>query len=98
MKWFRDLSITKKLVIGFLIVVLVAAGVGTFGIINMSQIKQSDSSLYNQNTLSLQYSGSAAVNFQQLRYDVLKLTTLTDTSDIEKFFSQHKKRKLKWRI
>ncbi|SHH63095.1 methyl-accepting chemotaxis protein [Sporobacter termitidis DSM 10068] len=88
MKWFKDFSITKKLITGFLVVILIAGCVGAIGVLNISAIKKSDAELYSQNTLSLQYSGAAAVELQQLRYDILKLTTVTDAADISKYSAE----------
>lgn len=85
MKWFRNFNITKKILIGFLVVAVIAGFVGGVGVVNIYDMKKSDSDLYRQNTLSLQYAGSAAVNMQQLRYHILKITTLSDASDIAKY-------------
>lgn len=80
-KWFLNQRISNKLIIGFLIVAFIALVVGIIGIINLNSIKNSDKILYEKNTLGLKYSGSAAVNFQQLRYNMLKITTLTDENE-----------------
>lgn len=80
-KWFLNQRISNKLIIGFLIVAFIALVVGIIGIINLNSIKNSDTILYEKNTLGLKYSGSAAVNFQQLRYNMLKITTLTDENE-----------------
>ena len=69
MKWYANLKISVKLIIGFLVVAVIAAIVGVVGVISIANIKQSDTELYQRNALGLQYSGSAAVCFQQIRYD-----------------------------
>ena len=83
MKWFLNLKISMKLIVGFLVVALIAAIVGVVGIINISSISDGAKSMYKTDALGLQYSGSAAVNFQQLRYNVLKMTTLTDDKGMQ---------------
>jgi methyl-accepting chemotaxis protein len=83
MKWFENYKTKKKLIIGFLVVAVIAAIVGLIGIISILRINQADSMLYEENALGLQYSGEAAVDFQQLRYNVLKMTTLTTDSEIQ---------------
>lgn len=87
--WFLNLKISNKLIIGFLIVSFIALIVGIIGIINLNNIKNSDATLYNKNTLGLKYSGSAAVEFQQLRYNMLKITTLTDENERAKIKTQN---------
>jgi methyl-accepting chemotaxis protein len=82
MKWFKNIKIRRKLISGFLIVALLALLVGIVGMAGLFQIKSADSSLYKDNALALRYSGQAAVTFQQLRYNLLKLQTLTKDSDI----------------
>jgi methyl-accepting chemotaxis protein len=83
MKWFINFSISKKMIVGFLIVAILAAIVGGVGIINITNMKQADKNLYNNESLGLQYSGDAAVEFMQLRYFILKMTTVTNTADIK---------------
>ncbi len=95
MKWYRNLKIGKKLVIGFLIVAILAVAVGTVGIINIENIKNSDASLYEQDTLGLKQAGDAAIIFMQIRYDSLKLLYSDEQSakeelatELAQYFSQ----------
>lgn len=85
MKWYKNMKIARKLTTMSLVVALVTAIVCGVGMTGLSGIKTSDSQLYNQNTLSLDYAGSAAVKLQQIRYDMLKLTTLGAGADRDKF-------------
>ncbi len=59
---------------------LIAVIVGVVGVISIMSMKQADLELYEKNALGLQYSGAAAVCFQQLRYDAIKMNG-TDISD-----------------
>ena len=83
MKWFKNLKIAAKLIVGFLIVAVLAVAVGCVGILNILNIKNSDTQLYNEDTLGLQYAGDAAVEFMQIRYNSLKLIYAEDQSTIE---------------
>jgi methyl-accepting chemotaxis protein len=83
MKWFENFKTNRKLIIGFLAVAVIAAVVGTIGVINMISISKADTALYEEDALGLQHSGAAAVNFQQLRYNVLKMTTLEKEDEIQ---------------
>lgn len=85
MKWYKNTKISQKLIIGFLIIAIISAVVGSIGVINIFNMKDSDSKLYEENTLGLKISGEAAVMFQQLRYNILKLvnTEIEETDSIQ---------------
>jgi methyl-accepting chemotaxis protein len=83
MLWFKNLKISKKMIMGFLIVAIIAAIVGVVGIINLLSIKQADTKLYENQALTLQHSGDASVNFMQLRYFMLKLAYITDADEVK---------------
>jgi len=72
-KWFENLKISHKLSVGFAILCLVTVIVGSVGLINIFRIKIADATLYETYTKGLQDAGNAAVDFQQLRYDIYKL-------------------------
>ncbi|MEA4894804.1 MAG: methyl-accepting chemotaxis protein [Oscillospiraceae bacterium] len=72
-KWFENAKISKKLFAGFGIICIVTLIVGIVGAASILIINNADSVLYNEYTKGLQDAGNAAVNFQQIRYDVYKL-------------------------
>lgn len=74
MKWFRNLKIANKLVLGFLVVTLLTVTVGVVGISNMLQLDKADTELYEENTMGISHSGMASASFQRLRYNYLMLT------------------------
>jgi methyl-accepting chemotaxis protein len=78
--WYKNKKISKKLIIGFLIVAILAALVGAVGIVNILDITNADTELYEENALGLQYAGEAAKSFQRLRYQAVMLA-LQETSD-----------------
>ena len=73
--WFKNQKISKKLIIGFLIVAFLTAIVGAVGIVGILQVNEEDTELYQENTLALQYIGDAAKSFQRLRYQTVTLAT-----------------------
>jgi methyl-accepting chemotaxis protein len=83
MVWFKNQKISRKLIIGFLIVAIIAAIVGAVGIINLLKIKQADTELYENEALALQYSGDTNVNFMQYRYFILKMTYVTAADELK---------------
>jgi hypothetical protein len=52
MKWFNNIKIYKKLVLGFFIIAMIAAAVGFFGVNNIREIVNADKLLYEENTIS----------------------------------------------
>jgi methyl-accepting chemotaxis protein len=83
MRWFLNLKISVKLIIGFLVVAIISVIVGTVGLISIRSISNADKLLYEQNALGLAYSGDAATNFQRLRYNALKLIELQSEKERE---------------
>ena len=85
MKKFRDMKITAKLVIGFVLVALIAAVVGVFGVYFTTTIKNADEKLYEDNTLGVSYVADANVAYQRIRFTGLKMlldpTYLKDGTD-----------------
>lgn len=89
MKWYKNLQISQQLIFGFLIIALVAGTVGLIGILNLMSMRTSESTM-NAQTLALEYSSTAAMNFQQYNYYALRLTTLTSPTDLDNTMSQMK--------
>lgn len=83
MQWYKNMKMSKKLIVGFLVVALLAATVGVVGVANLLRMKNADTELYERNALALQYSGSVAVNFQLLNAKVQTLATLTSDVDLQ---------------
>lgn len=83
MKWYKNMAISAKLIIGFLVVAIIAVIVGVVGIINLTNVEKSATQLYEQNALGLEYCGNSSNKFQQVRYNTLNLTTLRDAQDTQ---------------
>jgi len=88
MKWFYNLKIAAKLIIGFIIVAIIAGVVGVVGIININAIDKADIQLYEESTMGLDYAGEAAIYFQRARFNTLKMTIERDSSLREDCFSK----------
>ena len=73
MKWFINMKIGSKLILGFLIVAVIAGMVGVVGIVNIQSIAASGDALYTDNTLGLEYVGESATSYQRIRFNSLKM-------------------------
>ena len=87
-KWFIDLKISKKLVTGFLFVVVLSIIVGAVGIFGILTINGNDTELYAEDTVGLQYAGDAAVMFMQIRYDSLQRLYTTDPDSMKEIVNK----------
>ena len=78
MKWYRNLKISAKLIIGFIIVAILAGIVGAVGIINLNQIGEADSRLYSVNTMGTNYASTACIYYQRIRFNSMKSLVIDD--------------------
>lgn len=62
-KWFENLKISKKLIIGFLFVAFLGIITGVIGIMNMESMVESQQSTYDECTMGIKHSSSADINF-----------------------------------
>ena len=83
MKWYANMKIATKLIIGFLVVAIIAGVVGAIGLVNINQIGQADTKLYQVNTMGIDYSARASIYFQRIRFNSVKaiITHGTSTQD-----------------
>ncbi|PYG88251.1 methyl-accepting chemotaxis protein [Ruminiclostridium sufflavum DSM 19573] len=90
MKWFLNLRIAARLIVSFLFVALIAGVVGVIGLININSIVEADKLMFEENTLGLQYTGNASVYYQRVRFNLLKMTMVTNAEDINTCISNIK--------
>lgn len=90
MKWFYNLKIAVKLIVGFVLVALLAGVVGVVGIINISKISALDMNMYVLHTATLDDLGRVAQDYQRIRVAFRDLIIKTDSSTTEKTISQFK--------
>lgn len=69
MKNFKDFSIARKLLTGFLVMVCLSVIVGAMGVFGMVRMKQLDTFLYESQTMPIKDLTNAIVNLHQIRVD-----------------------------
>ena len=67
MKWFRNMKISAKLITAFLLIALIAGGVGVFGIISLTNVNTSSDNLFINYGNSQGYLGYVLGEFQKQR-------------------------------
>lgn len=82
MKWYRDLKIGTKLMIGYLIVTLIAGGIGLMGVTSIQKLQSDEQNLYEQMTVPLGQLIYVADAFTGMIDNVEKIVLATDTGEI----------------
>ena len=85
MQWFYNLKIGTKLLSGFIMVALIAAIVGWFGISNLKSIAEDDTILYQQATVPLGQLQKISVAFQRQRINIRDALNTTDKQEVERY-------------
>lgn len=73
MKWFYNLKISLKLLIGFLLVAVIAVIIGVIGIINLNQVNKEDKALYELNTVPLEQIANISIAYRNTRVSMRDL-------------------------
>jgi methyl-accepting chemotaxis protein len=86
MKWYANMKIGVKLILGFLIVAVIAGAIGAVGIYNIKVIDEADTYLYEYMTVPLSELITIAESYQRMRgnvKDILLSTNETQIADYE---------------
>ena len=70
-RWYSNLSIALKQMIGFLIVALIGVIIGIIGLVNINKMIAMDERLYAENTLGVRYASDAHAYYQRTRYNIV---------------------------
>jgi methyl-accepting chemotaxis protein len=76
MKWYTNLKITNKLILGFLVLSVIAAIVGGYGMLTLTQMRTIDEKLYKENAVALGNVGALAVSTQQIMSNTQSLSKM----------------------
>lgn len=94
MKWYYNLKVGVKLIIGFILVAIIAGAIGTVGVINIQKIEKADTKLYEEMTYPLGEMIVFVESFQRLRVnakDILLSNTDDEIVDIQKLMADRNK-------
>ena len=83
MKRFSNWKISKKLIIGFIIVALIACIVGGVGLASIASISKADNQLYEENALGMSNITNAGLYFQRTRYCAAKAIMSPDNEVVQ---------------
>ncbi|MFZ4619081.1 MAG: methyl-accepting chemotaxis protein [Bacteroidota bacterium] len=88
MKWFYNLKIGTKLLSSFLLVAAVAGFVGYFGIVKLQNADESDTMLYENYTVPLNYMSDISTYFQRVRVNTRDLLLATNDAEMNDYSSR----------
>lgn len=74
MKWFMNLKISKKLLLGFISIYVLAAIIGVFGIVQTSELQENDLAMFNKLNAPMVYMTNLTESFYKMRmtlYDAI---------------------------
>ena len=83
MRWFYDLSIRTKLVGSFVMVAIIAAGIGGVGIINIKKIDKADTNLYEHYTVPLTDLNNMTQYYQRMRVNMRDMLLASTPSALD---------------
>ncbi|MCE5198522.1 MAG: methyl-accepting chemotaxis protein [Armatimonadota bacterium] len=86
MKWFNDLKLRVKLIMGFALVALIAGIVGMVGITNIKKIVDADTRLYEKMTVPISELSKVPTDYQKVRIylrDAILANTPVETKAAE---------------
>ena len=73
MKWFYNLKIKSKLLIGFILGAVIAGIMGIISISSLNASKENQKTMYDKNTLPLSYLYDLSTSYQRMRSNGLEL-------------------------
>lgn len=82
MKWYCNLKVGVKLIIGFIIVAIIAGGIGAIGVINIKKVSAADTKLYETMTVPLGEMVSIVESYQRMRVNIKDITLATTAEEI----------------
>lgn len=86
-KWFENLKISRKLIVGFLVIAILGAATGFVGVINLIKITKIQEETYHHCTLGVEYSSKAQISLLNLQTAVRNLYIYYGT-DTEKYCNE----------
>lgn len=88
MKWFYDLKTSVKLISAFVIVSMILAGVGFFGLSNMRSINYSLDDMYNERLQPVKNMSEVRIAYQQMRIAIRDMGQVKSNAEKDPYSNQ----------
>ncbi len=83
MEWFHNLKIGPKMQLGFLLVTLIAVAIGITGIVNLNDVNNRDTFLYEKATKPLAQLARLSTAFEKMRNDCSMMLSSTSRAETD---------------
>lgn len=83
MKWFYNMKISAKILVGFFVVAFIAVIIGVQGILNVNKISKLDTQLYEKMTKPLEDVIKISNSFSSIRVNVREILLEDDLSKVQ---------------
>lgn len=83
MKWFSNLKISVKIIVGFLLVAAIAGMIGVVGIVSLNRVGGSYAAEYSDAVIALESMERISASFEQIRTNLFAMTLADDKSKKE---------------
>ncbi|HEY8348896.1 MAG TPA: HAMP domain-containing methyl-accepting chemotaxis protein [Clostridia bacterium] len=87
-KWFNNLRIGVRIIIGFLVVIAVACAIGIVGIVNLSSVQDAYALDYTSSTDALECVEGISSHFQQIRVNIYGFVLAADTGGDMDYYAE----------
>ncbi|HEX3023520.1 MAG TPA: methyl-accepting chemotaxis protein [Lachnospiraceae bacterium] len=85
MKWFYNMRIGAKLVLGFILVAMIAGVIGVVGVVNVHNIDEDYTILYQEYGVPLGEIGNVSILFQQNRVNMRDMLLTDDSTKMQEY-------------
>ena len=88
MKWFLDLKIRTKLLTGFIAIAVIGTTIGYIGIVNLKNVNDNDTQLYENMTVPISWVSEISTYFQRIRVNTRDIILANAQEEIEEYCSR----------
>ena len=85
MKWFNNLKIRTKLLTGFITIAVIGSITGYIGIVNLKNVNENDTQLYENMTVPISWMSEISTYFQRLRVNTRDIILANDQDEIDEY-------------
>jgi methyl-accepting chemotaxis protein len=91
MKWFYNLKISSKILVGFFLLALISGVIGFISINDMKNINRADTNLYEKATVPSSYLSRISTSFQMLRVNTRDIILSRNKEELNKYIEKLQK-------
>lgn len=82
MKWYNNMKISTKLIIGFIVISIITVAVGSYGMLNLTKLNNTNNLIYEKGNKTLINMEKVENNTLLIRLDIINILTSKDQSKL----------------